>query len=358
MQNFAFKIAFADEMQTQNQAPFYEIQITNFLKIYYPDKKYFIDVKQTEAIENNVAIQKFLLDIYIDKNDFDENDEIFLKSAILAQIYKTENCTLNIYRIPFSGLNFSTNLQQQPKTVQQNFTPSPPREEKINTVNFEKNNFYFLFIIIFAFLVLAILLFTLFLIFYLIQMNKKINFLIFENYGLKKNLLLVNNSENFSTNEIFPIKENTSDDEISNILKEIEKLNSKKLNKVEPKKNALKIKKQPQKSSENDEVFQAKNKKIEFEDLKKFPEQLLFILFKDFDLNVLSAAIWKSEPDFVTKIFKILTFNQQNALKFELEKFDKMQILNPETQILMQQKIVDYVTKLIDDGKLELEKFF
>jgi hypothetical protein len=342
----------------------YKNRIANFIGRYYVNKNYIPEVNVVNIYDEPVTKTKIIISLYFDETQFSDTDLDFIKSVIISQIGLdlTKGNTITLYRIPFTKDVF--NLDVLKKSIQN------IKFNKPVISNFDMNNFYF-----YGFCILLVVLFigllvVLFFIFYLINMNKKMDLLILNKLEESKRNILIDRSEyqikdkeekeyDFvdmdSSKEKVEKKENIdkkikkktskeSNKDILNILKDIENLNK---NNTKNEQNIIK----------ENEKFEKNFKKIQFEDIEKLSEKLLYFLLKEYDLNVLAVAIFKMNEDFQNKIFQSLSYSDKQSLISEIEKLEKFNTLTAETILAMRQKIVDDINILITQGKIDLTKF-
>jgi hypothetical protein len=342
----------------------YKNRIANFIGRYYVNKNYIPEVNVVNIYDEPVTKTKIIISLYFDETQFSDTDLDFIKSVIISQIGLdlTKGNTITLYRIPFTKDVF--NLDVLKKSIQN------IKFNKPVISNFDMNNFYF-----YGFCILLVVLFigllvVLFFIFYLINMNKKMDLLILNKLEESKRNILIDRSEyqikdkeekeyDFvdmdSSKEKVEKKENIdkkikkktskeSNKDILNILKDIENLNK---NNTKNEQNIIK----------ENEKFEKNFKKIQFEEIEKLSEKLLYFLLKEYDLNVLAVAIFKMNEDFQNKIFQSLSYSDKQSLISEIEKLEKFNTLTAETILAMRQKIVDDINILITQGKIDLTKF-
>lgn len=319
----------------------YDVKVLNFFNRYYVDKNYISDVKviyeENLGIENEESEPKISINLYLNESQFSDEDLEFIKSVIIGQIGLDlrKGNTINLYKIPFTAAMYPTAINQPAEINESKIdsitalkseeilkSKSQPQEIS-NSVGFNfarltnstlnNQNFYTYLFLIFVVIFTVGFFVIIFLIFYLINMNKKMDLLILNNFAngngnAQKNILLdnteyevkakdkeinpknfkdedlqPNNQENIMTEDLNLDIENDENNEFADILSKIESLNNsndKNENVIE---NLL--------NDEEKKVDSDKNKQFQdLEQIIKLPEKLLFVLLKNYEINLLAVA--------------------------------------------------------------------
>ena len=380
----------------------YGNRIANFLNRYYVNRNYIPEISVVNIYDEPVKRTKIEISLYFDETQFSDGDLDFIKSVIISQIGLdlTKGNTITLYKIPFKKDVFSLDVIKQSltnnkfiKPLTNSFNSSSSNTNNANVNNFNPGNLYLYLFLIFIAIFAVGLLVIIFFIFYLISMNKKMNLLILSKMeDSKRNILLDRMDYEIKDKDDFDLdamenkkgknnidkkvkkktsKENlessnssensndskNSNNEILDSLKDIEKLNENKNNKAKKEKEKAENKSENREENfgkvEESKIYQ----KIQFEDIVKLPERLLFVLLKEYDLNVLAVAIFKTDEDFQNKILQSLTYQDKQLIVLEIEKLAEFDSVSAEAILAMRQKIVDDINELINQGKIDLNKF-
>ena len=337
----------------------YEARINDFFNRYYYGLKYLAELDVNLQDKDNV--QNIALNLFVDNNEFLDEDVDFITSAIFTQIglNQERGDIVSIRRVFFSG---------DPKLEGKAAVMSRPRAIIRQTNN---QKWYVVIAVVACLFLISFVMVMLFFVFYLINMNKKIEMLMLENMELAKKNILVDrnidiNNESSKFSEANPEPEvekmeadvdefvmvnskEKEDNSIMNILKKIDGLDKAKATKTK--------KKAPVQNSKQNDLKDKLNKpldiQIQFQELIKMPNKLLFKVLQGYDVKVLSAALLGADDALLEKVMRNMIYKKQQDLRYEMERLKNLNALSADSVLKMQSIITDDINKMISAGQIE-----
>lgn len=306
----------------------YKARVDNFMKMYYQNKNYLVDL----SVFFNDSNRYLSLNLYLDKKQFFDQDIDFIKSVIVSQtgFDITNGNKIFLHRILFKKDILSQNW------------------------NFNENNYIFI-ILIFGIILIGIIFFII----YIITLNKKINRLILNQIEMAKKNILVQPLEKDIVNIE---KEN---DEVNKNIEESSALEKTDLEIAEVSYEFLEENLESSDSGYKENNLEDKSSsekfgniaKIDFLDLGKVSSRLLNILLKKYNSQILATAIFKTKEEFQNKILNSLNYSDKQNLIFELSKLEKLNNISAETILKVRENIEKEINEYIVNFKIELNKF-